>query len=60
MAEEGSAPPLDENEDTIFGKITRGEIPVPFVYEDDRAVVVRDINPQAPVHLLVLPRKKIS
>ena len=60
MAEEGQNPPVDPNEDTIFGKIVRGDIKVPFVYEDDRAVVIRDINPQAPVHLLVIPRKKIT
>ena len=58
MREEGTAPP-PAGEDTIFGKITRGEIPVPFVYEDDRAVVIKDINPTAPVHLLALPRKPI-
>jgi len=46
-------------EDTIFGKITRGEIPVEFLYEDDQCVVIRDINPQAPTHVLVIPRKPI-
>jgi len=42
--------------DTIFGKISRGEIPVEFVYEDDQCLAFNDINPQAPVHLLVIPR----
>ncbi len=47
------------SDDTIFGQIARGEIPTEFVYEDDRALVFRDINPQAPTHLLVIPRKPI-
>ena len=45
--------------DTIFGKITRGEIPTEFLYEDDHCVVIRDINPQAPTHVLIIPRKPI-
>jgi histidine triad (HIT) family protein len=45
--------------DTIFGKIARGEIPVESVYEDDDVVAFRDINPQAPVHILIIPRKSI-
>jgi len=45
--------------DTIFGKIARGEIPTELVYEDDRAIAFRDVNPQAPTHLLVIPRKPI-
>jgi histidine triad (HIT) family protein len=46
--------------DTIFGKIARGEIPAERVYEDDRAVAFRDVAPQAPVHLLVIPRQPIE
>jgi histidine triad (HIT) family protein len=46
--------------DTIFGRIARGEMPADTVYEDDRAVVFRDINPQAPTHLLVIPRRGIA
>jgi len=46
-------------EDTIFGKITRGEIPTEFLYEDDLCVAIRDINPQAPTHVLIIPRKPI-
>ena len=46
-------------EDTIFGKITRGEIPTEFLYEDDHCVATRDINPQAPTHVLIIPRKPI-
>ena len=46
-------------EDTIFGKITRGEIPTDFLYEDDLCVVIKDIYPQAPTHVLIIPRKPI-
>ena len=45
--------------DTIFGKIIRREIPADIVYEDDRALAFKDVNPQAPVHLLVIPKKPI-
>ena len=45
--------------DTIFGKITRGEIPSDFIYEDEHCVVIHDINPQAPTHVLVIPRQPI-
>ena len=48
------------SEDTIFGKIVRKEIPADIVYEDDRCVAFRDINPQAPTHILVVPRKPIA
>ena len=44
---------------TIFGKILAGEIPADFVYQDDDVVAFRDVNPQAPVHILVIPRKAI-
>ena len=37
----------------------RGEIPTKFIYEDDKCVAFDDINPQAPVHFLVIPRKAI-
>ncbi|KAG8176163.1 hypothetical protein JTE90_012953 [Oedothorax gibbosus] len=46
-------------DDTIFGKIVRGEIPTKFIYEDDKCVAFNDINPEAPVHILVVPRKPI-
>ena len=45
--------------DTIFGKITRGEIPSEFLYEDEHCVVIQDIHPQAPTHVLIIPRKPI-
>ncbi len=46
--------------DTIFGKILRGEASADIVYEDDRAVAFRDVNPRAPSHILVVPRKPIE
>jgi histidine triad (HIT) family protein len=44
---------------TLFTKIIEGEIPGNFVHQDDHCVVLRDVNPQAPTHLLVIPRKPI-
>ncbi len=41
---------------TVFGKILRGELPARIVYEDDQAIAFHDIHPQAPVHILVIPR----
>ena len=46
-------------EASVFSKIIAGEIPAEFVYEDEQCVVISDIHPQAPVHLLVIPRKPI-
>ncbi|XP_051875551.1 histidine triad nucleotide-binding protein 1 [Pristis pectinata] len=46
--------------DTIFGKIIRREIPCKFLYEDDKCVAFNDIEPQAPTHFLVVPKKPIS
>lgn len=46
--------------DCIFCKIINGEIPSKKLYEDDRIIAFYDINPQAPVHLLVIPQKHIS
>ena len=46
-------------EKTIFSRIIDGEIPGQFVYQDDHLVAIRDINPAAPVHVLVIPRKPI-
>ena len=47
-------------DDTIFGKILRGEIPCDAVYSDEQCLAFRDVAPQAPVHLLVIPRKPIE
>ena len=43
--------------DCIFCKIVNGEIPTEFLYEDETLVVFRDINPHAPVHILIVPKK---
>lgn len=45
--------------ETIFSKIIRKEIPADIVYEDDLTIAFRDIAPQAPVHILVIPKKPI-
>ena len=47
-------------EETIFTKIINREIPADIVYEDDHALAIKDINPQAPVHLLIIPKKAIA
>ena len=44
----------------IFCKIAKGEIPTEFVYKDDSVFVVRDVNPQAPTHLLVIPAQHVA
>jgi histidine triad (HIT) family protein len=44
---------------TIFSRIIDGEIPGSFVYQDEHCVAIRDINPAAPVHVLVIPRKPV-
>lgn len=44
---------------TLFEKIIAREIPADIVYEDDQALAFRDIHPQAPVHVLVIPKKPI-
>lgn len=43
-------------DDCIFCKIAKGEIPATKVYEDDDCVIIKDLNPQAPVHLLLIPK----
>lgn len=47
-------------EDCIFCKIIKREIPSSIVYEDSEIIAFRDVNPQAPVHILVIPKKHIS
>lgn len=47
---------LPYNDQNIFAKILRGEIPNKTIYEDEWALAFHDINPQAPVHALVIPR----
>lgn len=43
-------------EKTIFARIIDGEIPSEKLYEDDKAIVIKDINPQAPTHVLIIPK----
>jgi histidine triad (HIT) family protein len=45
--------------DNLFLKIVERKIPADIVYEDDRSLAFRDINPQAPVHVLIIPKKVI-
>jgi histidine triad (HIT) family protein len=47
------------SESTIFKKIIDGEIPADIVYRDERCMAFRDVNPQAPTHVLVIPIKEI-
>jgi histidine triad (HIT) family protein len=46
--------------DCLFCRIIKGEIPGTVVYQDERVVAFRDINPQAPMHVLVVPRRHIA
>jgi histidine triad (HIT) family protein len=46
------------DDNNVFAKILRGEIPSKKVYEDEHALAFHDINPQAPVHVLVIPKGK--
>jgi len=46
-------------EKTVFKKIIDGEIPAEIVYEDDLCIAFKDINPAAPTHLIVIPKKEI-
>ena len=45
---------------TIFGKVISREIPADIVYEDERCLAFRDINPQAPTHVLLIPKKELA
>ena len=51
---------MTTEQDCIFCKIVAGAIPAKLIFEDERAVAFRDINPQAPTHALVIPRKHIA
>jgi len=46
--------------ETIFSKIIRREIPAEIVYEDDAILAFQDINPQAPIHILIIPKEPIA
>jgi histidine triad (HIT) family protein len=45
---------------TLFEKIIDKEIPSDIIYEDSKSIVIKDINPQAPIHLLIIPKKPIE
>jgi histidine triad (HIT) family protein len=45
--------------ETIFSKIIKREIPADIVYEDGDVLAFRDVNPQAPIHILIIPKKQI-
>ncbi len=45
--------------ETIFSKIIKGEIPADIVYQDDHCICINDISPQAPTHVLIIPKKAI-
>ncbi len=49
---------MEYDNDNIFAKILRGELPCDKVYEDEHTLAFRDINPQAPIHVLVIPKGK--
>jgi histidine triad (HIT) family protein len=46
--------------ETIFGRIIRGEVPATIVHDDDRCLAFHDVAPQAPVHVLVIPKRPIA
>lgn len=45
---------------TIFGKIIKREIPADIVYEDELCLAFRDVNPQAPTHVLIIPKQEVA
>jgi histidine triad (HIT) family protein len=47
-------------QDCLFCRIARGEIPAHVVYQDDQVVAFRDITPQAPTHILIIPRQHMA
>jgi len=55
-----SGGPFVSATDCLFCKVASGEIPATLVHEDERLVAFRDINPQAPLHILVIPREHIA
>ncbi|XP_039271082.2 adenosine 5'-monophosphoramidase HINT1-like [Styela clava] len=60
MSEVDKAQTAQAGGDTIFGKIIRKEIPSDILYEDDKCMAFKDVNPQAPTHFLVIPKKAIT
>lgn len=58
QAAQAAASLADSEGPTIFDKIISKQIPATIIYEDDQALAFRDINPQAPVHFLVIPKNR--
>ena len=52
--------PYMSEQDCLFCRIIAGEVPAEVIYQDERGIAMRDINPQAPVHLLVIPREHME
>ena len=50
---------MSQDQGTIFDKILDGSIPAQFLHQDDKCVAFKDVAPQAPVHFLVIPRRRI-
>ncbi len=50
---------MTDTNDTVFGRILRGEIPCDQVYADGQCLAFRDLTPQAPLHILVIPREHL-
>ena len=48
------------DDQNVFARILRGEIPADIVYQDERCVAFRDVSPQAPIHCLVIPRSPMA
>jgi histidine triad (HIT) family protein len=51
---------MGNENDTVFDRIISGEIPVEAVFENEDVLAFNDVNPQAPVHVLVIPKKRLS
>jgi len=56
----GNLPPLSYDQTNVFARILRGEIPVQFLHEDEHCVAFPDIAPQAPVHVLLIPKAPLA
>lgn len=46
--------------ETIFGRIVAGEVPADIVYQDEHVLAFRDVTPQAPTHILIIPKKPLA
>ena len=51
---------METDQNCIFCRIVAGEIPAGIIYQDERALAFKDINPQAPVHTLIIPREHLE